>query len=164
MPNAASSKQDKRLRNLRSCMFCTLFCITIGVSGQQRGTQLPHPQVPDDNAPNTKSAHHQMPTNEVNEKLRKEFDPKNAAYAGSSIQAAVDDQSISLTGTVKSRIQHEMALQLARAYAGDRKIIDRWSCRSNLDDEQRLPESLAVRTFEEPSRFLLHHTIMSAGV
>jgi osmotically-inducible protein OsmY len=32
---------------------------------------------------------------------------------------------VTLTGTVKDQGQHEMALQLARAYAGSRKIVDR---------------------------------------
>jgi osmotically-inducible protein OsmY len=66
-----------------------------------------------------------MPTKEVKEKLEKGFDSKNAAYAGSNIQATVDDQSITLTGTVNSESQKEMAVQLARAYADDRKVIDR---------------------------------------
>jgi BON domain len=71
--------------------------------------------------------HHQkLSTKEVEEKLRKGFDSKNAAYSGSNIQAAVDDQSVTLTGTVNRQKQHEMALQLTRAYADERKITDHW--------------------------------------
>jgi len=66
-----------------------------------------------------------MSTKDVAEKLQKDLDNKNAAYAGSKIQAVVDDQSITLSGTVTSQSQHEMAMQLAKAYAGDRRITDR---------------------------------------
>jgi len=79
----------------------------------------------DQNARNTKPIHDQKASKDVSDKLEKAFDPKNAAYAGSSIKPAVDDQSVTLTGSVKDQGQHEMALQLARAYAGSRKIVDR---------------------------------------
>jgi BON domain-containing protein len=94
----------------------------------QAGFQFPQskPSISDPNAPNTKPAEHQKTSaKDVEENLRKGFDSKNAAYAGSDIQAVVDDQSVTLTGTVKSESQREMALQLAQAYAGNRKIVDR---------------------------------------
>lgn len=81
--------------------------------------------MPDQNAPNTRSAHHQMSTKDVAEKLQKGLDSKNKAYSGSNIQTLVDDHSVTLNGTVTSESQHEMALQLVQAYAGDRKIVDR---------------------------------------
>ncbi len=87
--------------------------------------QLPQNTNTDQNAPNTKPIHDQKATRDVAEKLEKAFDPKNAAYTGSSIKPVVDDQTVTLNGTVKDEGQHEMALQLARAYAGNRKIVDR---------------------------------------
>ena len=87
--------------------------------------QLPQGSTADQNARNTKPIHDQKATKDVTEKLQKAFDPKNAAYAGSNIQPVVDDQSVTLNGTVKDQGQHEMAMQLARAYAGSRKIVDR---------------------------------------
>jgi osmotically-inducible protein OsmY len=87
--------------------------------------QLPQGPTADQNAPNTKPVHDQKATKDVTEKLQKAFDPRNAAYAGSNIQPVVDDQSVTLNGTVKDQGQHEMAMQLARAYAGSRKIVDR---------------------------------------
>jgi osmotically-inducible protein OsmY len=92
---------------------------------QQPGSGRAMPSVSGDNAPNNKSDHHQTSTKDVAEKLQKDLDNKNAAYAGSKIQATVDDQSITLSGTVTSQSQHEMAMQLAKAYAGDRRIVDR---------------------------------------
>jgi BON domain len=84
------------------------------------------PTLPDPNAPETKSPKkHQSSSKDVAEKLDKAFDNKNAAYRGSSIQTAVDDQSVTLSGSVTSSMQRDMALQLARAYGEDRKIVDK---------------------------------------
>lgn len=94
--------------------------------------QLPRsstPPVTDTNAPNTKEHHDQKSTKDVQEKLQKGLDSKNAAYAGSDIKVAADDQSVTLNGTVTSSMQHEMAMQLARAYAGSRKIVDKLTIR-----------------------------------
>jgi osmotically-inducible protein OsmY len=102
-----------------------LLLVSPAMIAQQPGSGRTMPSVSGDNAPNTKSDHHQMPTKDVAEKLQRDLDSKNAAYAGSKIQAIVDDQSITLSGTVTSQSQHEMAMQLARAYAGDRRITDR---------------------------------------
>ena len=107
-----------------------LLCI-LGLAGlwAQEPSQRSQPQVPDTNEPNAKPVHDQKSTQEVVEKLKKAFDSKNAAYAGSNIQPVIDDQSVTLNGTVKSEMQHEMTLQVARAYAGNRKIVDRLSVR-----------------------------------
>src|ERR1051326_1431950 len=96
-----------------------LFCVSLAFAQLSRGSNA------DQNPPNTKPIHDQKATRDVTEKLQKAFDPKNAAYAGSNIQPVVDDQSVTLNGTVKDQGQHEMAMQLARAYAGNRKIVDR---------------------------------------
>lgn len=87
------------------------------------------PPVTDTNAPNTKEHHDQKSSKDVQEKLQKGLDSKNAAYAGSDIKVAADDQSVTLNGTVTSSMQHEMAMQLARAYAGSRKIVDKLTIR-----------------------------------
>jgi BON domain len=88
--------------------------------------QLPAQKIGDDpNAPQTKTKVHQASTKDVQEKLEKGLDSKNPAYSGSSIQTAVDDQTITLSGTVTSQQQREMARQLAQAYAGNRRIVDR---------------------------------------
>ena len=92
---------------------------------QLPGSGRAKPSVSDDNTPNNKSDHHQMSSKDVAANLQKDLDSKNAAYAGSKIQPVVDDQSITLSGTVTSQSQHEMAMQLAKAYAGNRRIIDR---------------------------------------
>jgi osmotically-inducible protein OsmY len=111
-------------------LLCRLaFCLCLFLNGlpafSQPVPQLPQGSTADQNAPNTKPVHDQMSSKDVTEKLRKAFDSKNVAYAGSKIDAAADDQSVTLTGTVTSSMQREMALQLARAYAGNRRVIDK---------------------------------------
>lgn len=89
----------------------------------QQPTKLP-PEL--NNDPNPKPAHeHTASTKDVQEKLQKGLNNKNAAYAGSNIQSSVDDKTVTLNGTVTSEMQHEMALQLVRAYASNRSIVDR---------------------------------------
>lgn len=80
--------------------------------------------VEDPNAPQAKTKDHQASTKDVQDKLQKGLDSKNPAYAGSNIQTVVDDRTITLSGTVTSESQREMARQLAQAYAGNRKIVD----------------------------------------
>lgn len=118
---------------LRISMILALLTATASLTlWSQPAPQFPRsstPPVTDDNAPNTKVRHDKISTKDVQEKLQKGLDSKNAAYAGSDIKVAADDQSVTLNGTVTSSIQHEMAMQLARAYAGGRKIVDKLSIR-----------------------------------
>lgn len=109
---------------LRQWMLYALLAISPAAVLAHPAPQLPQ-QPGNENAPNNKPIHDQKATKDVSEKLQKAFDPKNAAYTGSNIQPVVDDQTLTLNGTVKDEGQHEMALQIARAYAGSRKIVDR---------------------------------------
>ena len=70
-----------------------------------------------------------MSSKDVQEKLGKALESKNAPYAGSDIKPRVDDQTITLLGTVQSSMQIEMAKQLAQAYAGNRKVVSELSIR-----------------------------------
>ena len=109
---------------LRRLALYSALLLSPGIVVAQPVPQLPQ-QPGNENAPNTKPIRDHKETKEVSDKLQKAFDPKNAAYTGSNIQSVVDDQTVTLNGTVKDQGQHEMALQLARAYAGNRKIVDR---------------------------------------
>jgi len=115
-------------------VFLALFVYGL-VGAQQLMSQQPMPlpgHLPrtdnpaDANAPDTKKPKKQESSSkDVQEKLEKALDNKNAAYQGSNIKTTVDNQSVTLTGVVNSSSQHEMALQIARAYAENRKIIDK---------------------------------------
>lgn len=110
-------------RRLPLWMFL-LLCSTPAAFCQRPGAQSPQPSVMDEKTKAPKPSH-AMSTKDVTEKLTKGLDSKNAAYNGSDIKAVVDDQSVTLNGTVNSESQREMAKQLAQAYGGDRKIVDR---------------------------------------
>ncbi|HLW55385.1 MAG TPA: BON domain-containing protein [Candidatus Angelobacter sp.] len=45
--------------------------------------------------------------------------------SGADVQAVVDDQNITLTGTVESYAQHQRVLQLVEPYARTRKVVDK---------------------------------------
>ncbi|MGE5325089.1 MAG: BON domain-containing protein [Actinomycetota bacterium] len=78
------------------------------------------------NAPDTrKPSKHESSSKDVQEAIQKALDNKNPAYRGSDIKTTVDDQDITLTGSVTGIVQHEMALQIARAYADSRRIVDK---------------------------------------
>lgn len=47
------------------------------------------------------------------------------ALADTSLAVKADDQSVTLTGTVTTEAQHDLALRIAQSYAGDRKIVDK---------------------------------------
>jgi len=107
----------------RSSLIVAVLAASVPSALAQQLPQSSAPPAPDANAPNTKEHHGQMSTKDVKEKLQKAVDSKNAAYAGSDIKVAVDDQNVTLTGTVQSSMQIEMAKQLAEAYAGNRKVV-----------------------------------------
>ena len=124
---------DRSVVRLRTSIVLALLIATASFTlWSQPVPQLPRsstPPVAADNTPNTKEHHDHMSTKDVQEKLQKGLDSKNAAYTGSDIKVAADDQSVTLNGTVTSSMQHEMAMQLARAYAGSRKIVDKLTIR-----------------------------------
>lgn len=115
-------------------MFLRLLLLVVlcaSVASAQQPMPLPgpfphgNPKV-DPNAPDTKTPKkHQSSSKEIADRLHKLLDSKNAAYRGSNIQSSVDDQTITLTGSVTSSMQRDMAVQLARAYADDRQIVDK---------------------------------------
>lgn len=47
------------------------------------------------------------------------------SLSGVQVQASVDDQSITLTGTVDSQAQKDRAMALVSPYMGQRKIVDK---------------------------------------
>ena len=47
------------------------------------------------------------------------------ALANTNLVVKADDQSVTLTGTVATEGQHDLALRIAQSYAGHRKIVDK---------------------------------------
>lgn len=114
---------------LRKLVFVALLCSGFVVA--QSPMQIPgrpsgNRSTVDPNQPDTKSPKkHDSSSKDIEEKLQKALDNKNPAYKGSAIKPAVDDQTVTLSGSVTDSTQREMALQIARAYAEGRNVINK---------------------------------------
>jgi len=97
-------------------MYALLFVASSFVFAQQPAPPQPtaHPQDKSEN--NSKIRSH------INDVLRS--DP---SISGADVQTNVDDQNITLTGTVQSEGQHQRVLQLVEHYSRWRQIVDKIS-------------------------------------
>jgi len=85
------------------------------------GQQTPKQQMPPDTqAPPPEAMSSERVEGQIIDQLRAE--PK---LAGTNIDARVDDNSVVLTGSVDTVEQHDLAVRIAQANAGDRSIVDR---------------------------------------
>ena len=83
--------------------------------------QAPRQQMPPDTkAPPPSELSSAQIQRQIQDKLNSE-----SALSKAKLGVKADDQSVTLTGTVDSDTQHDLALRIARSYAGDRKIVDR---------------------------------------
>ena len=106
-----------------------LLCATAAFSQQQTnppdtppgGVQAPSYQFPPDTVAPPAG---QVSSLDIEQELQKEFG-RAPLLNGTQLKASVDDKTILLTGTVETQEQHDLALQLAQAYATKRKLIDK---------------------------------------
>ena len=111
---------------------CTLLLLGTPMIGQQ-------PQNPDPMAPNaqvspenTSQMDQPAPPLEnktagnarIKNNLQSAFDD-DPTLSGAEVAANVDDESITLTGTVQSYLQHQRVLQLVSVYSSYREIVDK---------------------------------------
>jgi hypothetical protein len=87
---------------------------------------FPRDQTPDEPLPpDTKAPSHEQLSNP---ELRQQIDDSFSAepkLADSRLNASVDDEAVTLTGTVDNEEQHDLAISIARSHAGDREIVDK---------------------------------------
>ncbi len=81
----------------------------------------PSKQMPPDTVAPSPSA--QPTSGEVQQQINKKLS-EEPELKSSTVRFDVDDQSVVVGGTVADEQQHQLALRLARSYAGDRKIVD----------------------------------------
>jgi hypothetical protein len=85
------------------------------------GRQTPRDQMPPDTqAPPPQAMSSQRLEGRIVDQFRAE--PK---LSGTNVDARVDDNSVVLTGSVDTVEQHDLAVRIAQANAGDRNIVDR---------------------------------------
>ena len=75
---------------------------------------------PDTKAPPPRELSTAQVEQQIQDKLNSE-----PALAKTKLGVKADNQSVTLTGTVDTDTQHDLAVRIARSYAGDRKIVDR---------------------------------------
>jgi hypothetical protein len=91
--------------------------------------QLPGQMPPDTHAPAP------VPQGLTNAEAQQQMETKLAdepGLAGTSVSVTVDDQSVSLSGMVDSELQHDLAMRIARSYAGNRRIDDKIQVRDRV--------------------------------
>ena len=79
---------------------------------------------PDTKAPPPKS----LSTAQVEQQIQDKFNSE-PILANANVGVKTDDKSVTLTGTVDTDAQHELAIHIAQSYAGDRTIVDRITVR-----------------------------------
>jgi hypothetical protein len=93
------------------------------------------PTFPDDQAsrqempPDTKAPPPQgLSTAQVEQHIQDKFNSE-PVLANTNVGVKTDDKSVTLTGTVDTDAQHDLALRIAQSYAGDRTIVDKITVR-----------------------------------
>jgi len=117
-------------------IFLGLVLLTAGavVSQQSPPPTMPPstpPTFPEDRAPRQEappSSEQAEPRNlttpEVQQQIVQGFSAE-PMLRNSNVDVQVDEDSVTLTGSVKSEQQHDRALRIVESYSGDRKIVDK---------------------------------------
>src|SRR4029077_10325509 len=140
MPGASRSlyfsKQSVRCFMKRIIYVCVvLVFLAASAWAQQQGqssptfpqgqTPSPTQRQPQDFPPDTAAPErHPMSATEIQRQIQDRFS-NEPALANTTLTATADESSVVLTGTVNSTQQHDIAVHIARSYAGTRQIIDK---------------------------------------
>lgn len=65
-----------------------------------------------------------MSSGEIQQQIQDKLDSE-PALARSNVKANANDNVVILTGIVDNEREHQLAVEIARSYAGDREILDR---------------------------------------
>jgi hypothetical protein len=86
-----------------------------------RSQTPPQRMPPDTKAPPPKGlSAGQIEQQQIQDKIKSE-----PALTNTNVGVKANDKSVTLTGTVDSKRQHDLALRIAQSYAGYRRIVDR---------------------------------------
>ena len=118
------------MRYVLCCMI--LFLATVVLAQQQGppptfpdGRQRPMEQIPPDTkAPPPQAMSSERVEGQILDQLKAE-----PTLSATNIYARVDDNSVVLTGSVDTMTQHDLAVRIAQANAGDRRIVDKITLR-----------------------------------
>jgi osmotically-inducible protein OsmY len=103
-------------------LMCTLLLLGIRMIAQQP-MQTENPVIPAVSA-SSELQDKAEGNDRIQSNLQSAFDD-DPALSGAEIAANVDDESITLTGTVQSYFQFQRVLDLVSAYSSYRKVVDK---------------------------------------
>lgn len=66
----------------------------------------------------------QLSTTQAEDQIQEHL-KNEPSLAGSDLRAQVDDNSVTLTGAIANEQQRDVAMRIARSYAGNRQIVDK---------------------------------------
>ena len=114
-------------------LICTLLWLGTSMIGQQQ-PQHPDPTVPNaqvspENSTQTDQSEQPLQNKAAgNERIQSNLQSAlddDPVLSGADLTANVDDESVTLTGTVQSYLQHQRVLQLVSPYYSYRRIVDK---------------------------------------
>jgi BON domain len=122
---------------MKQILFGLVLLAATAILAQQQGQPSPTapPQTTPPTFPEERAPRQQMPpdqnapseglsTPEVQQQIQQSLNSE-PMLRNSNVGVHVDENSVILTGNVDSEEQHDLALRIARFYAGDRKIVDK---------------------------------------
>ena len=116
---------------MKSALYASALLLASLGFAQQQGQRPPEstpPTFPEERAPQSQMPPDQMAqplsTTQVQEQIQDGLNSE-PALSNSKVSVKTSEKSVVLSGTVDSETQHELALRIAQAYAGDRKIVDK---------------------------------------
>ncbi len=124
------------------CILCGLVLLLASLGLAQQQGQLPPTQSTPPTFPQAQTPGRQMPPDQeappaermssaqVQQQIELHLNAE-PALTGTNVGVKTDDQSVVLTGTVDTRGQHDLAMRIAKSYAGDRQIVDKIKVREH---------------------------------
>jgi hypothetical protein len=122
---------------MKPMLFGLVLLFATTTFAQQQGQRVPTspsqttpPTFPEDRAqrqqmpPDQDAPPQRLSSLEVQRQIQQRLNSE-PALRSSNAGAHVDENSVILSGTVASEEQHNLALRIAKSYAGDRKIVDK---------------------------------------
>jgi len=116
-------------------LVCTMFLLSMPLIGQQQpqntDPMVQNAQISPEKIAQTDQAEQPLKdktagNERIQSNLQSAFDD-DPTLNGAEVAANVDDENITLTGTVQSYLQHQRVLQLVSPYYGYRMIVDKVS-------------------------------------
>jgi len=109
-------------------LVATLYLPVSPGQSQSQTTTSPQSTTSSDSQSSAQSSSSDQSKADANERIQSSLSDllsNDEILDGADVQAAVDDQNITLSGTVQSFAQHQRVLQLAAQYGRWRRIVDK---------------------------------------